>query len=133
MTSRRRPPEGGSPGDGSFASEEEPTGHPIIGDVYSVASRAYAVIHKRESHPIVVMSPIAGTDEWHVWVRSSQKNWPGFDHAPNFSLGLDRPGRFCPRNVTRLSEHVFRDAELCTHRGTLEPEMFKTLMDWWLS
>jgi hypothetical protein len=101
--------------------------------VYFVASRAYAVIHKREGHPIVVMSPIAGTGEWHVWVRSSKKDWPGFDHAPNLDLGLDLPGRFCRRDVTRLPGHVFRDPQLCTHRGTLEPEMFKTLMDWWLS
>ena len=118
-------------GIGESEGEPRPT-HPIVGDVYSVKSRAYAVIHARESHPVVVLSPIAGTDEWHVWVRSSKKDWPGFDHAPNRRLHLELPGRFCRRDVTRLPGHVFSDPELCEHRGTLESEMFKTLMDWWL-
>lgn len=116
----------------SPGGEVEPLQHPIVGDVYLIKSRAYAVIHAREGHPVVVMSPISGTDEWHVWVRSSKRDWPGFDHEPNARLGLDRPGRFCRRDVTRVSGHVFADPDLCEHRGTLEPEMFKTLMDWWL-
>lgn len=133
MSGRTPTPGGASPAGDSSEGEGESVAHPIVGDVYSVKSRAYAVIHARESHPVVVMSPIAGTGEWHVWVRSSKKDWPGFDHGPNLSLGLDRPGRFCRRDVTRLPEHVFANPDLCTHRGTLEPEMFKTLMDWWLS
>ncbi len=112
---------------------EQAVAHPVVGDVYSVASRAYDVIGKRESHPVVVLSPIAGTDEWHVWLRTSKMDRPGIDHPPNLSLKLDRPGRFCGRDVTRLAGHVFVDPELSTHRGTLEPEMFKRLMDWWLA
>lgn len=133
MSGRPSPSGGGSPVGRSSGGEGGSAGHPIVGDVYFVASRAYAVIHKRGGHPIVVMSPIAGTGEWHAWVRSSKKDWPGFDHAPNLDLGLDLPGRFCRRDVTRLPGHVFQDPQLCTHRGTLEPEMLKTLMDWWLS
>lgn len=97
-----------------------------------MASRAYAVIQQRESHPVVVLSPIAGTNEWYVWVRTSKMDRPGLDHPPNLSLGLERPGRFCGRDITRLPGHVFLDPSLSTHRGALEPAMFKKLMDWWL-
>jgi hypothetical protein len=107
--------------------------HPQVGHVYSVASRAYAVIQNRESHPIVVMSPIQGTGEWNVWIRTSKLDRPGFDHPPNLALGLERKGKFCQRDITRLPGHVFLDPDLSTHRGPLEPQMFKTLMDWWLS
>ncbi|BEP13847.1 hypothetical protein acdb102_21580 [Acidothermaceae bacterium B102] len=106
---------------------------PIVGDVYSVASRAYSVIQQRESHPVVVLSPIAGTDEWNVWPRTSQKSRPGIDHDPNLSLGLERAGRFCGRDITRLPGHVFSDPKLSKHRGTLDPATFTKLMDWWLA
>jgi hypothetical protein len=106
--------------------------HPRAGHVYSVASRAYAVIQQRESHPVVVMSPIQGTGEWNVWVRTSKLDRPGFDHPTNLTLGLERRGRFCPRDITRLPSDVFLDPKLSTHRGALEPEMFKKLMDWWM-
>jgi hypothetical protein len=118
--------------DGAAGDPSEPAEHPLVGDVYSVASRAYAVIQQRESHPVVVLSPIAGTDEWNVWPRTSKKDRPGIDHDPNLSLGVERPGRFCGRDITRLPGHVFSDPKLSTHLGALEPAMLKKLMDWWL-
>jgi hypothetical protein len=118
--------------DAAAGEDAKPAGHPRVGDVYSVASRAYAVIQQRESHPVVVLSPITGTNEWNVWPRTSKLDRPGIDHPPNRSLRLERPGRFCGRDITRLPGHVFLDPALSSHRGTLEPEMFKKLMDWWL-
>lgn len=103
-----------------------------MGDVYDVASRAYPVIQQRESHPVVVLSHIAGTDEVYVWPRTSKLDRPGIDHAPNKALGLDRPGRFCGRDITRLKRRVFADPTLSRHRGPLEGPVLQRLMDWWL-
>lgn len=123
---------GTPPNNPTAGGEPEPAPHPIVGHVYSIASRAYAVIQKRGSHPAVVLSPIAGTDEWNVWVRTSQLDRPGIDHAPDPTLRLERRGRFCGRDIARLPSHVFMDPDLAEHRGTLDAETFKKLMDWWL-
>lgn len=124
---------GSPPNKPAAGGDPEPAPHPIVGDVYSIASRAYAVIQKRESHPAVVLSPIAGTGDWNVWVRTSQLDRPGIDHAPDLSLRLERRGRFCGRDIARLPAHVFMDPDLAEHRGTLDAETFRKLMDWWLA
>ena len=107
--------------------------HPAPGDVYWVASRAYKVIGKKEGRPVVVMSEVAGANEWYVWPRTTKKDRPGIDHGRNLSIGMDKDGRFCGHDITRLAGHVFQDPELATFRGTIEPETFKKLMDWWLA
>lgn len=113
-------------------AEDDSPQHPLVGHVYDVASRAYPVIQQRESHPVVVLSEISGTDEVYVWPRTSKLDRPGIDHAPDKALGLERKGRFCGRDVTRLTRRVFADPTLSKHRGPLEASVFQRLLDWWL-
>lgn len=106
--------------------------HPIKGGVYWVETYVFPTGDKKPRRPVVVISDVIfGTDEVHVWPRTSKSNRPGIDHPKNLALKLTVDGRFCERDVTRIATRWFDNPKVVTFAGMLQQEYMDKLMDRW--